>query len=194
MRLLCMLTPECQSWLDALNVNGSTQPARFLEQIADDLAFFARELDWTRIRAPEAVHGEERSYILARVGQEGPALYLVSDGVGVVSHPHEHKTWAVIVGLRGTERNVLYEVISHQDRRVRGIRARDIGAGDRIVLDEAAIHATKVVGPRATFHLHLYGRPLDTLPPFEDRVFRDQGTQEPPSLEGGVNEGPPDCR
>lgn len=97
-----------------------------------------------------------------------PALYLVSDGAGVTSPPHGHGTWAVIAGLSGTERNIVY---ARDDAAgvLRPLRSVDVGAGEVLCLRTDAIHATVAAGNRPTFHLHLYGRPLDELPPFASR-------------------------
>jgi predicted metal-dependent enzyme (double-stranded beta helix superfamily) len=171
MQVLRVPVPECQSWLAALFMGGASVSESVLGQIAADLTRLGNELDWNRIQAPAAEPGEERVYLLAQAGQDGPSLYRVSDGLGVTSPAHEHKTWAVIVGLSGIEGNAFYEATSHGAREARHVRARNIGPGDRIVLMEAAIHSTEVVGTQATFHLHLYGKPLHALPPFDERVF-----------------------
>ena len=171
MQLLSVPVPECQRWLTALVVANASASEGVLEQVAADLIRLGNELDWSKLETPSAKPGEERLYLLAQAGQEGPCLYLVSDGPGVTSPAHEHSTWAVIVGLRGIERNAFYEATSHERREARCVRVRDIGIGDRAVLTEATIHATEVIGPQATFHLHLYGKPLHALPLFENRIF-----------------------
>lgn len=171
--MLRVPTFECQIWIDDLAVRYPAVSESVLDKIATELNQLASEFDWAKIHASESSPGEERQYLLAQVGQDGPALYLVSDGAGVSSAPHEHKTWAVIAGIRGIENNIFYEVTSTESRDLCRHRSRHIGAGDYIALTESVVHATEVVGPGATFHLHLYGRPLHSLPPFQERVFRE---------------------
>lgn len=114
--------------------------------------------------------GEELLYSLYEHAL-GPSLYLVSDGVGTRSPPHEHLTWLLIVGLSGVESSTLYRRRPGTNRRVTRIGELDVGPGEFAVLDPAAIHSTRVPGPDPIFHLHLYGRPLRSLPAFHTRTF-----------------------
>jgi predicted metal-dependent enzyme (double-stranded beta helix superfamily) len=101
----------------------------------------------------------------------GAALYLVSDGVGAVTPPHRHETWAVIAGLEGREMNQIYTSVSSDTKDVEQIDAKFIGPGDSIIMSDEDIHGTVSVGATATFHLHLYGTDLSLLAPFSDRIY-----------------------
>ena len=125
----------------------------------------AREL----LAMPRACGKQELLYLLHVVAAQ-PALYLVSDGPGVASPPHEHSTWAVIVGLSGNERNLLYGRDTSAGS-LRLLRTVDIGANDVVHLRSDAIHATVAADELATFHLHLYGKPLDELAPYASRCY-----------------------
>jgi len=160
-----------QRWLDALDTASLPTSEGLFDKVATDMARLGDEIDWDELKVQAAEPNEECLYLLAQHESDGPALYLVSDGAGVTSPAHEHKTWAVIVGLSGIESNILYELNSLNGREVRRGEVKNIGAGDSIVLTDGAIHATEVIGPQATFHLHLYGKPLHCLPSFEDRIF-----------------------
>ena len=46
-----------------------------------------------------------------------------------------------------------------------------IGPGETLALAADAVHATEVAAGSATFHVHVYGHPLDGLASFEDRRF-----------------------
>lgn len=162
---------ECQRWLNTLGAAYLSASEAWFDTVAADMARLGNDIDWAELQVCAAAPKEERLYLLAQLGPDGPALYLVSDGHGVTSPAHEHNTWAIIVGLRGIESNILYEVTSREGREARHNGARNIGVGDFIVLTESAVHATQVIGTQATFHLHLYGKPLHSLPAFEDRVF-----------------------
>lgn len=115
--------------------------------------------------------GEELLYELARAPGDGPALYLVSDGAGVFSAPHEHLTWAVIFGISGAEQNFLYRVVDARLRLVRRAGEALVAGGDVLVSGTSSIHSTRVVGTTPTYHLHLYGKPLDALPEFAVREY-----------------------
>lgn len=136
-----------------------------LQLLATRLAAWASSTDLGSFMRAEP--GEELLHALF-AHPTGPTLYLVSDGVGVTSPPHEHMTWAVIVGLSGFELNTLYS--QGVGTAMHLVSELVVGPGDFIVLEPVAIHATSVVGTQPTLHLHMYGRPLHTLPPFAARV------------------------
>jgi predicted metal-dependent enzyme (double-stranded beta helix superfamily) len=155
----------------ALQLGGIEPTAHRLQAIGNELGKLGAEIDVAAIAELTAAPGQERLHTIAETASGGPALYAVSDGAGVVSAPHEHLTWVVIVGLRGTEVNTLFR---RADRSTRGIvyeREVAVGAGDLLVLDAAQIHSTRVEGAASTVHLHLYGRALSALPPFSRRCF-----------------------
>ena len=150
---------------------ASPQAPDDLATLAEGLRRFASSSVWQAAPFPEAEKGEELLYELAVGSGSGPSLYLVSDGVGVVSPPHCHETWAVIAGIRGRELNHRYAVHSAEARTVVHAAEVEVGPGQALVLATADIHSTEVRGARPTFHLHLYGRPLRELPRFESRCF-----------------------
>lgn len=142
-----------------------------LEQAVAELQCLALSPLWATSGIRAAGPGEELLYQVS-VKPGAPSLYLVSDGVGVVSSAHGHETWAVIAGIRGQERNILFRVISYAEKAV-APQAQNVivGIGETLSLTQDCIHATEVVGQEATFHLHLYGRPLCELPSFESRRY-----------------------
>jgi hypothetical protein len=76
------------------------------------------------------------------------------------------------VGLRGREYNVLFDVTHAEQRRVARVSDDCVGPGDRLVLEPHCIHAIDAEqGQHPTYHLHLYGRSLASLPRFEDRCY-----------------------
>jgi predicted metal-dependent enzyme (double-stranded beta helix superfamily) len=122
---------------------------------------------------PPARPGEECLYELAVDSQGGPSLYLVSDGVGVSSPPHEHQTWAVIVGIRGSEFNVIYRPAPELGQRCAVVVSECIvGPGDVFAMLPGEIHGIDDArGIHPTYHIHLYGRPLSSLPRLESRLY-----------------------
>lgn len=142
-----------------------------LRRIADGLVRLCHELDVDTLGLPEARPGQEVLHHLAVSPVGGPSAYLVSDGAGVSSPPHEHGTWAVIVGLRGVEINTRFERVAAHSRQVRATETVQVGAGQVLILASSDIHSTEVLGERATCHVHLYGSALGALPPFASRSF-----------------------
>jgi len=139
------------------------------QQVADTLVIELQQLAapslWQASPLLPASAGEELLYLIASSAHA--ALYLVSDGVGTSSPPHEHQTWAMIAGIRGIERNDFY-----QRDALTGIRLqsqRNVGVGEVVALTREAVHATSVQGAEPTYHLHLYGARLQDLPPFAQR-------------------------
>ena len=124
------------------------------ERVAAELRELAMTHRWSATGLHPASVGQERVHLLASAGQDQPSLYLVSDGAGVVSPPHEHETWAVIAGISGIELNVVYARVPGRTREVEPIGDHRVGPGDVLVLDAASIHSTAVDGA-ATYHLHL---------------------------------------
>jgi hypothetical protein len=91
---------------DAEFVNGPL--GERLRSIAMQLVALAKSPEWSGCGFRRALPGEELLYQLAFSTDDGPALYLVSDGAGVTSQAHGHETWVVIVGIFGREVNYLY--------------------------------------------------------------------------------------
>src|SRR4051812_39412489 len=81
-----------------------------LTKIAENLKQLAAEVVFPRSDFPLARAGEEIVHELAQDLLSGIALYLVSDAPGARTPPHDHQTWAVIVGIEGIELNRLYKV------------------------------------------------------------------------------------
>jgi len=152
-------------------LSASPQEDANFQAIAERLRIFANSPVWQHASYREAVAGEELLYELALSPRNGPSLYLVSDGAGVVSPPHCHKTWAVIAGIHGHELNHRYTVNSVGRRTVNRAAEANVGPGQVLVLGEEDIHSTEVHGVGPTYHLHLYGLPLHELPAFASRCY-----------------------
>ena len=86
--------------------------------IAENLCALCETIDWDALQLPAANRGQEVLHELAVSSPAGPSAYLVSDGIGVTSPPHEHQTWAVIVGVRGKEMHTKYKVVPGDSREV----------------------------------------------------------------------------
>jgi rhodanese-related sulfurtransferase/predicted metal-dependent enzyme (double-stranded beta helix superfamily) len=106
-------------------------------------------------------------YRLAEDADGGLALYAAAHRPGSAQRPHDHTTWAVIAGVRGIERNVVYQREPGPEAgayRLRLLRTVDVTAGNSIAIAPDEVHTIEARGDEPALHLHLYGRALDRLP------------------------------
>ena len=111
-------------------------------------------------------------YLLNEDDDHGYAMYLVCTQPGNGAPPHDHMTWAVIVGFEGDEENVLWERIDDGSAPGRA-EIRETGRvvlreGDSIAFGPDDIHSIKTVSEGSTRHIHLYGKCFDQQ---TERVF-----------------------
>jgi predicted metal-dependent enzyme (double-stranded beta helix superfamily) len=140
-------------------------------KLAALLKQFAGDEDFWMNRYRPADKNEELLYEITIDKSSGIALYLVSDAPGVKSPPHIHHTWAIIAGISGVELNRLYTITNHEKMKVNEVKTVSVGSGEVITMAEHDIHSTEVVGGQSTYHLHLYGCDLKSLPAFSKRIF-----------------------
>jgi predicted metal-dependent enzyme (double-stranded beta helix superfamily) len=102
------------------------------------------------------------------------ALYVSSANKGKKTPPHNHATWAVIVGIEGDERNKLYRRLddgsSNENVDIEMTGELMVREGQPIALMPEDIHSIHVESDEPTLHLHLYGRRLEDL---KDRLQFD---------------------
>ncbi len=98
-----------------------------LNALAKSLIQLATSPYWESAIYRKALPGEELLYELAVSQDDGPSLYLVSDGPAVVSPPHEHKTWAIIAGIHGRETNRRFALKSGETRVVEASSVVEVG-------------------------------------------------------------------
>jgi predicted metal-dependent enzyme (double-stranded beta helix superfamily) len=72
--------------------------------------------------------------------------------------PHNHGTWAVIAGIDGDEKNVLWR---RRGKRLERQGTETIGPGQVATFLSDAIHSVSNEGDRITLSLHVYGRNLN---------------------------------
>lgn len=108
------------------------------------------------------------------------ALYASAGGAGKKVPPHNHTTWAIIAGVHGEERNVVYERLDNGARadfvQLREVPAKEktLRRGDVIgYLADDFHHIETPAGSGNALHLHFYGLSLEHLP---DRVSVDLAT------------------
>jgi predicted metal-dependent enzyme (double-stranded beta helix superfamily) len=83
------------------------------------------------------------------------------DGFG----PHDHGTWAVVVGLEGVERNVKYNRLDDRSKPGRAKLAErctiQAGESDVVALRAKGIHAVWNDSDKVSLSLHTYGRHIN---------------------------------
>lgn len=76
--------------------------------------------------------------------------------------PHDHGTWAVVVGIDGDERNEFWERLDDRSRpgyaELRKIGEKVFADGDVLVMPAGKIHSVHNDTDRVTLSLHIYGR------------------------------------
>ena len=108
------------------------------------------------------------------------ALYASAGGAGKKVPPHNHTTWAIIAGVHGAERNVVYDRLDNGARdgvvqlREAPAKEKTLRRGDVIgYLPDDFHHIETPAGSGDALHLHFYGLSLEHLP---DRVSVDMAT------------------
>jgi len=95
------------------------------------------------------------------------ALYASTALPGKDVYPHNHTTWAVIVGVHGDERNIFYERTDDGSKQgageVRQTGEFTVSFGSGVTLMPDDIHSIHVTRGQKTVHLHMYGLALEQL-------------------------------
>lgn len=99
------------------------------------------------------LHGDERS---------GVTLYVNAIRGGVDSVIHDHGTWAVIVGIAGSEHNRIYRYDAEQGELSleEDVTVRE---GRPLVLSAGRYHSIHTNPEQPALQLHLYGQPIDRI-------------------------------
>lgn len=114
-----------------------------------------------------AADEQSRVYCLSEDEDKRFALYASVGRPGKAVAPHNHTTWAVIVGVHGEEHNRFFEreddgsVPGEGQLRQTGSHVVRRGSGVTLLPDD--IHAIHIEGDGPTLHLHMYGLALDQL-------------------------------
>ena len=153
-----------------------------LLEIANEIRRIYEMYPFDESKYPKAGATQQFMYPIAVCEPSGPSLYLVSEAPGTTSPPHEHQTWAIIVGLFGSEINTLYQRTLGDNRMVNKAEEVVVGAGAFFCMQASDVHSTRVGLFQPTYHLHLYGRPLFHLPNFESRCFEVTPADSPARL------------
>jgi predicted metal-dependent enzyme (double-stranded beta helix superfamily) len=123
--------------------------------------------------------GEPLLYLLSEENDHRFALYLSTGLPGRSSPPHNHTTWAVIVGIEGEEENRIYDRLDDGSVPGKGsVEVREkfvVKRGTGICFLPDDIHSIHVVSDVPTRNFHMYGRSVEHLPE-RIRFDMDKGT------------------
>jgi len=141
-----------------------------LEKIKDVLLSLAQRRDlFSETDYPlPAQDGTSNFFGLSVDDDDRYALYLSVGRKGRETPPHNHTTWAVIVGMSGEEENRVYERIDgHREEGRAELRLKGsyvLRAADGLAYMPDAIHSIHVISDEPTRHFHMYGKALAALP------------------------------
>lgn len=112
--------------------------------------------------------GKGLVYCLSEDEDKRFALYMSCGVPGKKVPPHNHTTWAVIVGVQGEEENYFYERSDGGSgpgkASLRQIGSDVVRDGTGVTLMPEDIHHIQVREGRQTMHFHMYGLSLEHLP------------------------------
>lgn len=111
--------------------------------------------------------GQNPIYRLSEDEDHTFALYMTTSRGAKKVPPHNHTTWAVIVGLQGDEENYFYERTDDGSREGQGalrqVGHQTVRAGEGVAMMPEDIHHIETHGDAQTLHFHMYGLALDHL-------------------------------
>ncbi|WP_179284027.1 rhodanese-like domain-containing protein [Bordetella genomosp. 10] len=132
-----------------------------LSQISADLARLAANAAWfTFDEFPVDLERVTTFYRLAEDADGAFALYVSASVPGRKQLPHDHTTWAVIAGIRGQEKNVVYRRTpggTPGEVKLSASRTVTVGPAQVVALAPEDLHSTEIVGAAPALHLHFYG-------------------------------------
>ena len=148
---------------DLHRITGKTEDeAEIFRQVGPLAQRLAGEQSWIEERffTPDQETGfsafllhEEVDHSLAVIA----ASWVPGMGVG----PHDHGTWAVVVGVQGDERNIRYKRLddrSNPEYAELDIKEESVaGPGDVVCIRNGGIHSVRNDSDNVTLSLHTYG-------------------------------------
>jgi predicted metal-dependent enzyme (double-stranded beta helix superfamily) len=145
---------------------SETDPVRITERVAPLARQFAEAGGWFRPEYRQCDAGQGFGvHLLHEEPDHDLAIFAIAWLPGRGTTPHNHKTWAVVVGIEGQELETNYE------RRDDGLTAgyaelarsgeQIMSAGDVACCYPEHIHAVRNVGEGVALSLHTYGRHIN---------------------------------
>ena len=147
-----------------------------LGKIRDELIDLTRNKEmFPRSSFPITEDGGSAVYRISEDSDHRYALYASVGAAGKSVPPHNHTTWAVIVGVYGDELNRFYERTDDASKEgyaeLKETGSFVVQHGNGVVFLPDDIHAISTDDSEPTVHLHMYGLALDNL---HERLVFDQ--------------------
>jgi predicted metal-dependent enzyme (double-stranded beta helix superfamily) len=150
---------------------GVTREA--LELVKEKLLKLAARRDLFTFDQFPVLHEGSTMHLLSEDDDHGFALYAVAARGTTETPPHDHTTWAVVVGVEGEERNRLYRRIDDggapNEARLEPAGETLVRPGAGVALMPDDVHSIRRESSAPMLHFHLYGRSIEHLP--ERRKF-----------------------
>jgi predicted metal-dependent enzyme (double-stranded beta helix superfamily) len=124
---------------------------------------FALQKTWLE---PRHYDGDAKQGFGVTVLHEEPdhtlAVFAVSWLPGRGTPPHDHGTWAVIVGVDGPEKNLFWERTGDRSRpgyaELKQVGEKVFGPGDVLAMPVGSIHSVINESAGTTLSIHVYGK------------------------------------
>ena len=100
-------------------------------------------------------------YLISEDPDKRFALYVTASHRRYLTAPHNHQTWAVIVGIRGGEPNIFYKKTEDGGVEITGRDTVSLGKGVAFMPED--IHALDIPGVEPVINFHMYGLGLPYL-------------------------------
>jgi predicted metal-dependent enzyme (double-stranded beta helix superfamily) len=126
------------------------------------VALAARQSEWLGepMCVPDAAQGFG-AHLLHEEPDHTLAAFVVSWLPGRGTPPHDHGSWAVVAGLRGSELNRMWRRLDDRSRPGHAVLApaaeREITAGSVVAMPSGAIHSVRNASGEVSVSLHVYG-------------------------------------
>lgn len=149
-----------------IGAHGVTRGA--LEQVKGRLLTLAERRELFSFAELPLLHQGSTMHLLSEDDDHGFALYAVAAHSDSMTPPHDHTTWAVVVGVEGSELNRHWRrvddgTVAGEGRlEEAGVTMVEPGKGVALMPDD--IHSIERAGDAPMLHFHLYGRSIEHLP------------------------------
>jgi len=144
---------------------GLNRPA--LERVKGRLLALAQRRDLFTFAQFPLLHERSTMHVLAEDG-DGLTLYAVAAQGESATPPHDHTTWAVVVGVEGEELNKRWRRVDDGatpgKAELEQIDETLVAPDTGVALMPDDIHSIHRASDSPLLHFHLYGRSIEHLP------------------------------